>query len=220
MGQQMLPREEPPRLLREFFIPMEYDRGAGGMGPQIGAAHYEIKASTISMLPSFHSLESEDLYRHLDEFLDVCATIKISHIEDDALKLRLFPFSLKEKAKHWLKFLPPLVRIAMLEELQREFLKKYFPIGKTNHFRWAITTFSALKGETFHQAWEHMKELLQRFPHHQIPKWHVLQGFYDGLTKAHRQTIDSSCGGSLMLKSKDDAWILFDTLLENSLHNT
>ncbi|CAN6454479.1 unnamed protein product [Victoria cruziana] len=107
----MPPREEPPRLLREFFIPTEYDRGAGGMGPHIGAAHYEIKASTINMLPSFHGLANEDPYYHLDEFLDVCAMVRISHIEDNALRLRLFPFSLKDKAKNWLKSLPPSVRI-------------------------------------------------------------------------------------------------------------
>ncbi|CAN6445697.1 unnamed protein product [Victoria cruziana] len=64
-----------------------------------------------------------------------------------------------------------------------------------------------------------MKELLRRCPHHQIPRWQVLQGFY-GLTEAHRQTIDSSCGGSLVLNSEDEAWVLFDTLSENSLHNT
>ncbi|CAN6486917.1 unnamed protein product [Victoria cruziana] len=185
-GGQMPPRDEPPRLLREFFIPTEYDRGAGGMGPQIGAAHYEIKASTINMLPSFHGLESEDPYRHIHEFLDICVTVRISHIEDDALRLRLFPFSLKEKAKHWLKSLPPLVRIATWDDLQREFLKKYFPTGKSNHFRRAITIFSALEGETFHQAWERMKELLQRCSHHEISRWQVLQGFYDRLSEAHR----------------------------------
>ncbi|CAN6447299.1 unnamed protein product [Victoria cruziana] len=93
MGQQipasghLPPREEPPQLLREFFIPTEYDRGAGGMELQIGAAHYEIKACIISMLPSFHGLEREDPYRHIDEFLDIFATVRISHIEDDALRL-------------------------------------------------------------------------------------------------------------------------------------
>ncbi|CAN6460016.1 unnamed protein product [Victoria cruziana] len=171
-------------------------------------------------MSSFHGLESEDLYRHLDEFLDICATVRISHIEDDILSLQLFPFSLKEKAKHWFKSLPSSVRIATWDDLQSEFLKKYIFIGKTNHFRRAITTFSVLESETFHQAWERMKELLWRCPHHQIPRWQVLQGFYDGLTEAYRQTIDSSCGGSLMLKSEEDAWVLFDTLSENSLHNT
>ncbi|CAN6462565.1 unnamed protein product [Victoria cruziana] len=32
-GGQMPPHEELPRLLKEFFIPAEYDQGAGGMGP-------------------------------------------------------------------------------------------------------------------------------------------------------------------------------------------
>ncbi|CAN6458332.1 unnamed protein product [Victoria cruziana] len=61
-GEQMPTREEPPCLLYEFFIFSEYDRGAGGIGSQIGAAHYEIKASTVNILSSFHGLESEDLY--------------------------------------------------------------------------------------------------------------------------------------------------------------
>ncbi|CAN6487250.1 unnamed protein product [Victoria cruziana] len=172
------------------------------------------------MLSSFHGLAIEDPYRHLDEFLDVCTTVKILHVDDGALRLRLFPFSLKDRATDWLKSLPPSVSIAMWEDLQREFLKKYFPIGKTNHYCRAISLFSALEGETFHQAWERMKDLLRKYPHHQKPRWQVLQGFYDGLIEAHRQVIDSSCGGLLMLKSEDEAWLLYDTLSENSLHNT
>ncbi|CAN6447328.1 unnamed protein product [Victoria cruziana] len=131
------------------------------------------------MLSSFHGLENEDPYHHLNEFLDICATVKIIHIEDDALRLQLFSFSLKEKAKYWFKSLPSSTMIATWDDLQ--------------------------KGETFHQVWLRMKELLWRYPHHQILRWQVLQEFYDGLTEVHRQTIDSSCGDSLMLKSKDDA---------------
>ncbi|CAN6445063.1 unnamed protein product [Victoria cruziana] len=217
MPQQEVP---PPRLLREFFVPSDYDRGVGGVGPLVGPNQYEIKAATINMLPSLHGLATEDPYRHLDEFLDVCATVKISHVDDGALRLRLFSFSLKDRARDWLKYLPPAVNITMWEDLQREFLKKYFPIGNTNRYRRAISLFSTLEGESFHQAWERMKDLLRKCPHHQILRWKVLHGFYDGLTEAHRQVIDSSCGGSLMLKSEDEAWLLYDTLAENSLHNT
>ncbi|CAN6447651.1 unnamed protein product [Victoria cruziana] len=62
LGGQVPAIEEPPQLLYEFFIPKRYDRGAGVMGPQIAANYYEIKDSTINMLPSFHGLENEDLY--------------------------------------------------------------------------------------------------------------------------------------------------------------
>ncbi|CAN6440141.1 unnamed protein product [Victoria cruziana] len=220
-GQQLPQQEVPtPRLLREFFVPSDYDHGSGGVGPLVGPNQYEIKAATINILPSFHGLATEDPYIHLDEFLDICATVKISHIDDGALRLRLFPFSLKDRARDWLKSLPPAVSIETWEDLQREFLKKYFPIGKTNHYCRAISLFTALEGESFHQAWERMKDLLRKCPHHQIHRWQVLQGFYDGLTESHRQVIDSSCDGSLMLKSEDEAWLLYDTLAENSLHNT
>ncbi|CAN6487213.1 unnamed protein product [Victoria cruziana] len=171
-----LPQQEvpTPRLLREYFVPSDYDRGIGGVGPLVGPNQNEIKAATINMLPSFYGLATEDPYRHLDEFLDVCATVKISHVDDGALRLRLFPFSLKDRARDWLKSLPPTVNIAMWEDLQREFLKKYFPIGKTNHYHRAISLFSALEGESFHQAWERMKDLLRKCPHHQIPRWQIL----------------------------------------------
>ncbi|CAN6446875.1 unnamed protein product [Victoria cruziana] len=95
-GQQEVPA---PRLLREFFVPSEYDRGSRGVGPLVGPNQYEIKAATINMLPSFHGLANENPYRHLDLFLDVCATVKVSNVEDGALRLRLFPFSLKDRAR-------------------------------------------------------------------------------------------------------------------------
>ncbi|CAN6465325.1 unnamed protein product [Victoria cruziana] len=169
---RQLPQQEvpPPRRLRDFFVPFDYERRVGQVGHLIGPNQYEIKAATINMLPLFHRLASEDPYRHLDEFLDVCATV-ITHVDDGALRLRLFPFSLKERARNWLKSLPPSVCIATWEHLQHEFLKKYFPIGKTNHYRRAISLFSALEGESFHQAWERMKDLLRKCPHHQIPRW-------------------------------------------------
>ncbi|CAN6445215.1 unnamed protein product [Victoria cruziana] len=218
---KLLQQEVPaPRLLRKFFVPSDYDCGVGGVGPLVGRNQYEIKAATINMLPSFHGLATKDPYRHLDEFLDMCTTVKISHVDDGSLRLRLFPFSLKDRARDWLKSLPPYVSIATWEDLQREFLKKYFPICKTNHYRRAISLFSALEGESFHQSWERMKDKLRKYLHQQIPRWQVLQGFYDGLTEAHRQVINSSCSGSLMLKSEDEAWLLYDTLSKNSLHNT
>lgn len=92
-------REQPPWLLREFFITNEYDQRMVAMRPEIGATHYEIKAYVINMFSSFYGIENEP-FKHLDKFLDVRGTVRINNINDDALRLCLFPFSLKEKAKH------------------------------------------------------------------------------------------------------------------------
>lgn len=93
---------DPPltRQLREYFIPSVYTSPSCIRLPDVEATQYEIKSSIIQMLPSFYGLNNEDPYKHLDEFLEICSTFKIPNFTDDALRLRLFPFSLKDKAKH------------------------------------------------------------------------------------------------------------------------
>lgn len=71
------------------------------------------------MLSSFYGIENEDLYKYLDEFLDVCEIVRINNMDNDALRLRLFS-SLKEKAKHRLK-LSNMIRITSWDEFQSEF---------------------------------------------------------------------------------------------------
>jgi hypothetical protein len=133
--------------------------------------------------------------------------------------MHLFPFSLKDKAKYWLNSLETN-SITSWAQMQHKFLKKYFTIGKTNQIRKAITSFSQIEGEPFHETWERMKDLLRKCQHHDVPKWQLVQCFYDGLTEPHRQMVDASCGGTFMLKSEDDAWIFFENLSENSLHHS
>ena len=100
-GNQMAEnREEPPRQMKEYFIPSTYNPSTCIHIPDIPASHYEIKSTTIQMLPSFYGNANEDPYKHLDEFLEICSTVKIQNFSDDALRLTLFPFSLKDKAKY------------------------------------------------------------------------------------------------------------------------
>ena len=47
----------------------------------------------------FHELDSESPYLHLKEFEEVVATLQYTNVSEDAIKLKLFSFSLKERAK-------------------------------------------------------------------------------------------------------------------------
>ena len=69
---------------------------------------------------------------------------------DDALRLTLFPFSLKDKAKHWLRTLN--VTIQTWNQMQNEFLKKYYLMGRTNQLGRVITSFSQNSAELFHET--------------------------------------------------------------------
>ena len=201
--------------LRDHYIPNNYT-------PRIPhhnvlANHYEIKPGLIQMLPNFYGNTNEDPYRHLDDFLEICSTVRIPNYSEDALKMTLFQFSLKDKAKHWFRTLeiPPTT----WELLQREFLKKYFPIGKTNQIRRSLTNFSQAEREQFHETWERLKDLMRQCPHHHVPRWQLVQSFYDGLTPDFKKMVDASCGGTFMTKSEEEAWSLFETLSENSVHH-
>jgi len=60
---------------------------------------FEIKHSLIQMVPSFHELESENHFKHVDVILEICSTVFLNHVFGDALCLRYFPFFVKDQAK-------------------------------------------------------------------------------------------------------------------------
>jgi hypothetical protein len=67
------------------------------------ASHFNFKPSIIQLLPTFHGLELENPYLHLREFEEVCNTYNDLNCSMNTIRLKLFPFSLKDKAKTWLQ---------------------------------------------------------------------------------------------------------------------
>ena len=102
-------------------------------------------------------------------------------LAEDALRMHLFAFSLKERAKQWFHSLAPN-SISSWAQLQQKFLKKYFPIGKTNGIRRAVTSISQCRGEQLHVTWERLKDFLRSCLHQAVPKWQLVQSFYEGLS--------------------------------------
>ena len=200
------------KRLDEFFVP-SYTPSSCIQIPKT-LAHYEIDPDTIQMLSTFHGEPHEDPYQHLDDFLEICSIIHIQDLPNDALKLILFPFSLKDRAKTWLRSIGKI--ITTWKDLEQEFLKKFFPIGLTNSFRRAITGFLQFPDEKFHESWERFQGLLRRCRHHGFQKWQIVQSFYDGLTESNKRSVDMSCGGDFMSKNEDEAYSLFENLSENS----
>ncbi|KAF7800664.1 uncharacterized protein G2W53_044874 [Senna tora] len=139
--------------------------------------------------------------------MEICDTFKHNGVSDDAIRLRLFPFSLRDKAKVWLQSL--LERsISTWEELAQQFLTKYFPPGKTAKMRNDITSFVLLDNESLYEAGERFKELLRKCPHHWLPKWLQVQTFYNGLSSEIRTSIYATAGRALMSKPVDAAYTL------------
>ncbi|XP_061348807.1 uncharacterized protein LOC133294174 [Gastrolobium bilobum] len=97
----------------------------------------------LQTIGQFNGMPSEDPHLLLKKFMDVANTFKITGVTSDALKMKLFPYSLTNKAKAWLNSLQPQ-SIQSWEELADKFLLKFFPPMKAAQYRNDISTFKQL----------------------------------------------------------------------------
>ncbi|KAJ4720877.1 DNA-directed DNA polymerase [Melia azedarach] len=206
------------RALRDYVIPTVNGASTSIRRPAIQVNNFEIKLAIIQMIQTsvqFNGLAHEDPNAHIANFLEICDTFRHNGVSDDAVKLRLFPFSLRDKAKSWSSSLPPGT-ITTWDDLAQKFLAKFFPPTKTVKLRNDIATFTQFDMESLYEAWERYKEMRRRCPHHGLPKWLQVQTFYNGLGASTRTLVDAEAGGALMGKSIDEAYDLLEEMDANA----
>ena len=118
-----------------------------------------VRPYLMPLLPTFHGMESENPYTHIRELEEVCNTFKEDTTTLDLMRLKIFPFTLKDKAKIWLNSLRPRT-IRNWTEMQAEFLKKFFSTHRTNRLKRQISAFSVNEKEKFYACWERYMEAL------------------------------------------------------------
>ena len=99
---------------------------------EVQAANISYPHSLIQLIQGnlFHDLPNEDPYAHLATYIEICNTIKIAGVPENAICLNLFSFSLVREAKRWLhSFKGNSLRT--WDDVVKNFLKKYFLESKT-----------------------------------------------------------------------------------------
>jgi hypothetical protein len=167
--------------LRELFAPTKVSSHLCTVLPPTNATHYDLKPHVIQMLPSFYGLDNENPYSHVRKYKNICATTKFQNFYEESVHLRLFPFSLHDRATEWLDSNAP-GSITSWEELLKQFYNKFFPMSRVNEARKEISSFTQEEDEKFSECWARFKDLLVKCPPHSYEKWRLVQFFYQGLS--------------------------------------
>ncbi|XP_052734103.1 uncharacterized protein LOC128196651 [Vigna angularis] len=166
--------------------------------PRVNAANMEIKPALIHLVQNnqFQGLSHENPYNHLATFIEICNTVKIHDVPDEAIRLSLFPFSLVGNAKVWLNSFPENSFTAW-EDVVAKFLNKYFPQSKVNKGKQEISSFQQDGSETLSQAWDRFKGLLRRTPTH---------------GPDNKMILDAAAGGTMMSVDAEQATRIIEAL--------
>ncbi|XP_045802576.1 uncharacterized protein LOC123896203 [Trifolium pratense] len=204
------------RPLKSYAIPSQAEPHNSIAAPAIEANNFELKPSLLSAVQQnqFSGNPTDDPNLHLSIFLQYADTVKANGVSPEAIRLRLFPFSLRDKARAWLQSLPSN-SVATWDELKKVFLARYFPPSKTAMLRAQINGFRQRDNESLFEAWERYKEMIRICPHHGLEEWLIIHTFYNGLLYNTRMTIDAAAGGALMDKPYNQAYQLIESMAQN-----
>ncbi|WZZ24067.1 hypothetical protein YC2023_007468 [Brassica napus] len=211
--------EHQPRAARPigtYDRPNIHGHRFGIRAPAVAANNFEVKSGLLNVIENnkYHGLALEDPFDHLDRFDSYCGLSKTNGVSEDALKLKLFPFSLGDKARQWEKSLPSH-SITTWDECKRAFLEKFFSSSRTAKLRNEISSFQQKNLEGFSEAWERFKGYQAQCPHHGFSKESLLSTFYRGALPKYRARLDTASNGFFLGRTEEDAEELVDNMVKS-----
>ncbi|KAG7564187.1 Retrotransposon gag domain [Arabidopsis suecica] len=206
-------QDQPNNTGAGDFPHNDHNRRHGIVPPPVQNNNFEIKSGLIAMVQGnkFHGLPMEDPLDHLDEFERLCGLTKINGVSENGFKLRLFPFSLGNKAHLWEKTLPQ-GSITTWDDCKKAFLAKFFSNSRTARLRNEISGFTQKNAETFCEAWERFKGYQTKCPHHGFGKASLLSTLYRGVLPKIRMLLDTASNGNFLNKDVGEGWELVENL--------
>ncbi|KAL1549185.1 hypothetical protein AAHA92_17317 [Salvia divinorum] len=185
--------------------------------PCINANNFELRMPLIQRVEqhSFAGRATEDANRHLIKFLEIANTLKINGVEDNAIRVRLFPFSLIDYAKEWFECLP-VERISSWDDIVALFLDKYYPPGTILKLKSEICQFIQGHDEPIYEAIARFKALLRKCPNHGFSIEYQIGLLYNGFTEQISFMLDAGANGGFLRKGGKEAMEVIEEFAANS----
>nr|GEV62203.1 reverse transcriptase domain-containing protein [Tanacetum cinerariifolium] len=175
------------------------------------AENFEIKTNLLQLVQTnkFYGFKRDNPHTHISNFKRMTSTLKYRDVPNDAIKLMLFPYSLKGA----LEFEPPN-SILTWDDLVNKFVNQFFPPSKTTHLKNEISRFTQRFKETFGEAWERFKEMLRACLHHGFSELTQIDTFYNGLNEQDQDSLNVVVSGNLLKK------VLVRRMIAHTLHKS
>jgi len=138
------------RTLKEYAIPSTEEPHAIIVYPTVEGDDFEIKPALLNLVQrnQFSGSPTEDTNLHISTFLRLSVTHRANQ---EATRLHLFPFSLKDRAGTWFHSLE-VGSITSWDQMRRVFLARFFPPSKTAQLRAKLYQFTQKDGESLYDA--------------------------------------------------------------------
>ncbi|KAI4967598.1 hypothetical protein ZWY2020_020560 [Hordeum vulgare] len=177
---------------------------------------FSVDPELITLVESdpFHGYESETVVAHLTKLHDIATLFTSKEKIRRYYILKLFPFSLKDDAKTWFISLAPGC-VRRPQDMVYYFSEKYFPAHKKQAALQKMYNFAQAEEESLPQAWGRLIQLLNALPDHPLEKNEILDMFYNGLTDASKNHLDSCAGCVFRERTVEQAEIQLNNILCN-----
>ncbi|KAL4360519.1 hypothetical protein GQ457_04G019400 [Hibiscus cannabinus] len=206
-----------PRTIRDYLAPILDDLNPAILAPEFQAAHLELNPLMFDMLNSigqFGGAPHEDARHHIHSFLELCDSFRPQGVHEDVLKLKLFPYSLRDRARAWLSGVPSYM-MESWTDLCKSFLLHHNPPNMNTQLRNDIASFRQADDELMFECWDRYKELLRNFRNHGFHDWTQVMMFYNGVNAPTRTMLDASANGTLLDKSPEEAFDILNRIADN-----
>ncbi|XP_038887458.1 uncharacterized protein LOC120077591 [Benincasa hispida] len=204
--------------IRNYAAPNLYDFSPGISRPIVEEnARFEIKPVMVQMIQNmrqFESLQCENPHAHLTIFVEMCSTFSIPGITPVGIRLYLFPYTLRDKAKRWAHSLEAN-EITSSDQLVEWFMKKFFPPAINTRRRKNVLNFEKMDNETLSTAWVRFRRLVKNCPHIGILDCVLMEMFYNGLNRSTQAVADASAVERFMDKTYTKAKVILDRISWN-----
>nr|GEY35787.1 hypothetical protein [Tanacetum cinerariifolium] len=187
--------------------------------PALKAENFEIKGQFLNMILNqcqFSGAFGEDVNDHIDTFLGICELFKIKDVDGDTIKLHVFPFTLTDTAKEWLKSNAPELLSEAWERLKK-YLRQCPQHGLSKHK--IVQTFykgidrptrntieNSAGGTIMHKTPNEAYKLIEDIAVH-THEWYIPQ---DGMSRrATTKSVEEVgvCDDKPMSSSEDACWV-------------